>query len=151
LLTPGDGVVYGFEVGGEWVEAGWEFVDDVCGLGAELRGVAEHLDGVAEAVEAAYDEALAGDMVACPEAVGVGCVALAQGVGLLPGLFEVAREHVELPEVAGNCVGIGTESPGLFKSLPGLRQVALQQKGLGVGEGFLRAGRGSHAHWPPAG
>jgi hypothetical protein len=150
LFAPGDDVFDGVEAGTEGVEAGWKLVEDVCGVGAEQGRVAEHLDGVAEAVEAADDEAFAGDGFSGPEAMGIGCVALAECVGLLPGLLEVAGQHMELPEIAGEGVGIGAEKLGLLENLLGLRQGALQQKGLGPGEGFLRGGGGC-AHRPAAG
>ncbi len=93
LVAPGDDVVYAGKAGCELEESGGDFVDDrSCEL-LEHGGVAEHLDGVAVAVEGADDEACAGEGLAVPEAVGVGEAAGADGVAELPGGAEVAGAH----------------------------------------------------------
>ncbi len=116
-------------------------------FGAQQRGIAKELDGVAEAVKAAEHDAAVVPRGAVPEAVRVGGVPSAQNIVLLPGGFEVAEEHVALPAVAGTGRPVGTCGFGLVDGLEGGGDVTGFEVGPGeVEEGFGDAGLGGCRH-----
>jgi hypothetical protein len=142
MFAPCDDVVDSREIWGKRQQAGWNFKGDFGRNRAELRGVSKHLNGVAETVKATDDEALAGDGFAGPEAVRVGRVAGAESVALLPGLFEVSGEHVELPQVAVDAVWVGARRRRERKCLACRGEIAAVEQAFGFSEEL----RGSIAH-----
>ncbi|UWZ86952.1 hypothetical protein [Occallatibacter riparius] len=64
------------------------------------------MNGIAEAMQAAYDNALTTQALASPEPVGVWCAPQSNRITFSPGSFEIAGEHGGQPSAAGATISV---------------------------------------------
>jgi|SRR5579885_845021 hypothetical protein len=82
--------------------------------------IAEHLNGIAVAMEAAKDDTPILKVLTIPKAMRIWSVAAANRVAFLPGLSEVALEHPAIPAAAGAAVRVCSMLLCLVKQLQSL-------------------------------